>query len=66
MRFSAPQTLAEAPRPGWLGCCTHCQVTLDVGLTIYRELQRGLNADDQQVFFESAIASRAIGKLDFI
>jgi len=26
----------EAPRPGWLGCCTHCWVTLDVELTIYQ------------------------------
>ena len=24
----------EAPRPGWLGCCTHCWVSLDVGSTI--------------------------------
>ena len=25
----------EAPRPGWLGCCTHCWVTLDVEFTLY-------------------------------
>ena len=25
----------EAPQPGWLGCCAHCWVTLDVDFTIY-------------------------------